>query len=171
MANLLFGLRVWMAFITLVNLSIVITFHAWLIPYTNSRRDDEMIPYQHSLHNYVTSIASPILFLAYLYSIWGQPRLHKFLRAPLMLLPALFMIAAMLQYIHRMVQFAEMVNEQRPPEHKVVPFICYGESITAICAISQSYTFIPIIVGFFVIIEVFVTLLRGPLYPSKKVDF
>ncbi|KAG0363187.1 hypothetical protein BGX24_004951 [Mortierella sp. AD032] len=170
MANPLFGLRVWMAFITLVNLSIVIAFHAWLIPYTNSRRD-EMIPYQHSLHNYVSSIASPILFLAYLYSIWGQPRLHKFLRAPLMLFPAVFMIAAMLQHIHRMVQIADMVNEQRPPGRKFVPFTCYGESITASCAISQSYTFIPIIVGFFVIIEVFVTLLRGPLYPSKKVDF
>jgi hypothetical protein len=178
MASALFGLRVWMALITLVNLCIVISFYAWLVPFWNNRNQElELLsPFEYTWQDFALLIASPILFLAYLYSIWGKPRLHKFLRATLMLLPALFMLGINLRAIQMQVKAVNMLNENRrargpdwdiPP---LRPFDC-GDTLEAACGIVQAYIFIPVIVGFFVIIEVFVTLFRGPLYPTKKIDF
>ncbi|KAG0281193.1 hypothetical protein BGZ95_006019 [Linnemannia exigua] len=171
MANALFGLRVWMAFITLVNLSIIITFYAWLVPYFNKNKSEMSDHYEYSWDDYAFIITSPILFLAYLYSIWGQPRLHKYLRAFLMLLPALFLMGPMLRQIHLQIENAKKFNQYTPSEMEFEPFRCYGDTIDPACFVFRAYTFIPVIVGFFVLIEVFVTLLRGPLHPTKKVDF
>ncbi|KAF9124672.1 hypothetical protein BGW39_007981 [Mortierella sp. 14UC] len=176
MANAIFGLRVWMALITSVNLCIVIATYAWLVPYSKSNIMDPDDGFNYNWTDIAILTASSVLFLAYLYSIWGKPRLHKFARAPLMLLPALFLLGVQLHQIQLQVKFVNMLNERNqsrmdgweiPP---MKPFSC-GDMIDAPCGILQSWTFIPVIVGFFAVIEVFVTLLRGPLQPANQVDF
>ncbi|KAF9099836.1 hypothetical protein BGX23_011436 [Mortierella sp. AD031] len=168
MAPAIFGLRVWLAFISLVNLSIVIAFHAWFIPFLNelNKRKDflELSPYEYDWVDYTVIITSVLLLLSYLYSIWGKPRVHKFVRAFLMLLCACLLLGVQL----RQVDLAIRLVKRHSIEYN--PFSCSGaddSTIAAACGLQQGYTFIPIVTGFFAIIEVFVTLFRGPLHPPK----
>ncbi|KAF9900414.1 hypothetical protein EC991_007348 [Linnemannia zychae] len=175
MANALIGLRVWMALITLANLCIAVAFYAWLVPLSNSSRTDSDIRYNLTWTDVAVLIASPVLFFAYLYSIWGKARLSKSVRAPLMLLPALFLLGIRLRQIHLQVGLYKMINAERQsmmPDwafEEVQPFVCMGK-VDSTCGILQASIFIPVIVGIFTVIEVFVTLFRGPSNPAIKVD-
>ncbi|KAG0270426.1 hypothetical protein BGZ96_006307, partial [Linnemannia gamsii] len=101
MAPAIFFLRVWMAFTVLVNLVVVITFHAWAIPMFNdrTRKFMEDYYYEYTWDDYAVIISSVVLLPAYLYSIWGKKSLvtNKYIRAVLMLLPALFLIGVQLR--------------------------------------------------------------------------
>ncbi|KAF9900417.1 hypothetical protein EC991_007351 [Linnemannia zychae] len=176
MANALLGLRVWMALITLANLGIAIAFYAWLVPYSNSSKTEPDELYDFDWTDAAVLVASTVLFFAYLYSIWGKNRLSKSARASLMLLPALFLLGIRLRQIHLLIETYKMMNarrRERMPDwafEEAKPFSC-GYSIDSGCNIFQASLFIPVIIGFFTIIEVFVTLFRGPLHPANKVDF
>lgn len=189
MAPAIYGLRLWMAFITLVNLVIVITHHAYLIPLSNkitAERFRQMyeegitdidydFQYEYYWGDYAIIISSVLLLPAYLYSIWGKRSLvsNKHARAVLMLLPALFMIGVQLRQVDLTIIYFKMLNERhRGYTEDIDPFSCANTDTDGIvganCALLQSYTFIPIVVGFFVIIEVAVTFFRGPLHPPKE---
>ncbi|KAF9118246.1 hypothetical protein BG015_006699, partial [Linnemannia schmuckeri] len=91
-------------------------------------------------------------------------------RAVLMLLPTLFLIGVQFRQIDRSVELANRINaDQTEGFPRYNPFSCAGINgdMSAHCRVSESYTFIPIIVGFFAIIEVAVTLVRGPLHSAK----
>ncbi|KAK3839528.1 MAG: hypothetical protein JOS17DRAFT_190091, partial [Linnemannia elongata] len=172
MAPAIFSLRFWMAFVTLVNLSIVIAYHGYLIRLINMNAEGEG-RYEYYWGNYAVIIASVILFPAYLYSILGKKPLvsNKYIRAVLMLLPALFLIGVQLHQvdvrIKRVKEFNEFLGEEFS---KIEPFSCASSdgSEDPNCVLVQSYTFIPVVTGFFVIIEVAVTLFRGPLHSPKE---
>ncbi|KAF9121640.1 hypothetical protein BG015_005772, partial [Linnemannia schmuckeri] len=98
----------------------------------------------------------------------------KYARAVLMLLPALFMISVQLRQIAAMIKFAKMINARRPEQlSSYDPFSCANSdgSVDATCSLLQCHLFVPVIVGFFAIIEVAVTLVRGPLHSNKAAHF
>ncbi|KAF9125523.1 hypothetical protein BGW39_007323 [Mortierella sp. 14UC] len=169
MTPAVFRLRVWMAFITLVNFCIGIAFYAWLVARSNkyNTKAGEDV-YKYKWTDVAMLIASLALFLAYLCSIWSKPRLHKFVRAALMLLPALFLLGVQLRQIQLRIELINTINKRLPSQYgSLKPFSCDG-STDASCGILQSWTFIPVIVGFFVVIEVFVTLFSGVTHTSKS---
>ncbi|KAF9546131.1 hypothetical protein EC957_010117 [Mortierella hygrophila] len=185
MAPAIFGLRLWMAFVTLFNLSIIIAWCAYLIPLNNKYADiaakadhdtyNDFNPiqrYEYYWGDYAIIIASVVLFPAYLYSIWGKKPLvsNKYTRAFLMLLPALFLIGVQLRQVDVTLMFIKFVVD-RPRKSGFNPFSCANSdgSVNADCALIQSHIFVPIVTGFFTIIEVAVTLFRGPLHSAKEI--
>ncbi|KAF9279701.1 hypothetical protein BGZ88_012600 [Linnemannia elongata] len=175
MAPAIFGLRLWMAFVTLVNFSITLTFYAYLVPLMNKGVDDfeGSEGFEFYWGDYAIIIASVFLFPAYLYSIWGKKLLisNKYARAALMLLPALFLIGVQLRQVDLTIKFAKMVNESRPSSAlQIDPFSCKDSEgdVVSSCAVAVSHIFVPVVTGFFVMIEVAVTLFRGPLHSSKE---
>ncbi|KAG0278303.1 hypothetical protein BGZ96_002450 [Linnemannia gamsii] len=176
MARAIFGLRIWLAFVCLINLAIVSTYYGWVIgTKSNTRQDSIGAPrYSYNWTDYGVIAFSVILFLSYVYSILVKRHLfhHRFVRAFLMLFPALFLLGIMFYSIHVQLKGAQFANETLREDYfmlRVDPFSCNGtkgESMS-ICAVMQSYIFVPIVTGVFVIIEVLVTLLRGPLHHPK----
>ncbi|KAK3839502.1 MAG: hypothetical protein JOS17DRAFT_770588 [Linnemannia elongata] len=152
-------LRIWLAFVCFFNLAIVSTYYG-LIGGLNGLDYGILIP-------------SILLFLSYLYSIWGEPLASsKYIRAFLMLIPALVLIGCSSYLIHLQIIGAEFYNEYMGESQGSTynPFTCDyfgGGSGIGYCFLAQSYNFAPIITDVFVIIEVLVTLLRGPLHPFK----
>ncbi|KAG0290884.1 hypothetical protein BGZ97_006043 [Linnemannia gamsii] len=177
MAPAIFFLRLGMAIVALVNLGIVIAFYAWVTTWTKKPISESgfypINPYEITWEDYAIIISSVVLLPAYLYSIWGKKSLvsNKYARAVLMLLPALFLIGVQLRQVDLRMQLADYMD-QRIPENSAMtqPFSCWRREggIDAGCGVWQSYTFIPVVFGFFVIIEVAVTLFRGPLHSTKE---
>ncbi|KAG0288246.1 hypothetical protein BGZ96_007950 [Linnemannia gamsii] len=171
MAPVIYFLRVWMAFLALVNFGIVIAFYIWV-----TNREDKHIseiglspiyPYKYTWEDYAVIISTVVLLHAYLYSIWGKKSLvsNKYARAVLMLLPALFLIGVQFSLVDSLIQL------KRPElRGQINPFSCWRieGGIDAGCGIWHSSTLFPIIFGFFVIIEVAVTFFRGPLHSPKE---
>ncbi|KAK3839527.1 MAG: hypothetical protein JOS17DRAFT_190089, partial [Linnemannia elongata] len=175
MAPAIFGLRLWMAFVTLVNLSLLIAYYGYLVPSINKHAEqtDYNFPYQFYWGDYAIIIASVILFPAYLYSILGKKPLvsNKYGRAALMLLPALFLLGLQIHQIDVTIKMVKWINERRSQQFgEMEPFSCADSDgiVDPDCALSQSHTFVPVVTGFFVIIEVAVTLFRGPLHSPKE---
>jgi hypothetical protein len=106
------------------------------------------------LRGYVCFIISGLLFVSYIYSIKGEPRIHKYLRAFLMLFLALFELGINLQVIADNVKLA-------PPGLR---FKCGTYDV---CYASNAFLFISVILGFFVILEVGWTLKVGSLQPKN----
>ncbi|KAF9121641.1 hypothetical protein BG015_005773, partial [Linnemannia schmuckeri] len=88
MAPAIFFLRFWMVLVTLVNLSIVITYHAWSVPemdkimtkqiresYENTDINVQVEHYKYTWVDYAIIISSVVLLPAYIYSIWGKKSL------------------------------------------------------------------------------------------------
>ncbi|KAG0049972.1 hypothetical protein BGZ89_004015 [Linnemannia elongata] len=174
MTPAIFGLRLVMVFVALVNFSITIAFYAYLIPLINKVPDgfdSGQEAYEFYWGDYTIIIASVVLLIAYLYSIWGKKAhiSNKYARAVLMLLPALFLIGVQLRQVDLTIKFAKMVNESRPSSAlQIEPFSCANSdgSVDAKCSLVMSHIFVPVVTGFLTIIEVAVTLFRGPLHPA-----
>ncbi|KAG0284987.1 hypothetical protein BGZ96_010709 [Linnemannia gamsii] len=174
MAPAIFGLRLWLTFVCLVNLVTIGTFYGWYVGLVNEQQSSIGHPrYVYEWDNYGMIISSVLIFIAYLYSIWGKKTLtsNKYARAVLMLIPGLILLGISLHQVRLQIKKAKFVNDHRvTDEGNFNPFSCagYGGDLTEMCVVIQCYIFVPIITGFFVIIEVFVTLFRGPLHPAKN---
>lgn len=168
MAPAIFGLRLWLVFVCLANLVTVVTFYGWYVG-TLINEQYEIFgypPYVLQWRDYGMIIPSVLLFFTYVYSTWGKKPVisNKYARAVLMLIPGLVLLGISLRQIH--FQIENYYQDGFP--HKLESFSCDGwADSTKFCVVMQCYFFVPIITGFFVIIEVFVTLFRGPLHPAK----
>ncbi|KAK3848513.1 MAG: hypothetical protein J3R72DRAFT_429168 [Linnemannia gamsii] len=99
-------------------------------------------------------ISTVILFFSYIYALKGQPhpRLHKYLRAFLILIPTIIIL-----YINSV-----FLERYRPrPEAR---FVCASAS----CLLRWSTAIVSIIMGAFVLIEVGMTLAWGPLEKTHQ---
>ncbi|KAF9927238.1 hypothetical protein FBU30_003421 [Linnemannia zychae] len=172
MSTAILWLRIWMVIVTLINLGVMITFYTWVISKFNEvSKDVDMEKYEYDWTDYTLLIASPILVLAYFYSIFGKRQLfnNRFIRAALMAIPALFLIGLQLRLIVNIIDTTRYLSQRKPDwADKHNAFTCAG-SEDAACAIGQAFFFVPVIVGFFTLIEVLVTLIRGPLRSSKDI--
>ncbi|KAF9900418.1 hypothetical protein EC991_007352 [Linnemannia zychae] len=95
--------------------------------------------------------------------MFGRPRLQKIARAVLMSLPAILLLVVGILQIKDAIGGSNLVKQALPQDSGSNPFSCVGAADVT-CVIFQGYIFIPVIVGVFVLVEVLVTLLRGPLH-------
>ncbi|KAF9538403.1 hypothetical protein EC957_006778 [Mortierella hygrophila] len=163
MSRAILVLRIWLAFACFFNLAVVSTYYG-MTGILGSKGTD-----------YGILVSSILLFLSYLYSIWGKTSFvgNKYIHAFLMLIPAMVLIGCSSYLVHLQITMADFYNKYMQGNQAISynPFTCdyygYEGSGFGLCFLMQSYNFAPIITGIFVIIEVLVTLLRGPLHPSK----
>ena len=156
-------LRIWLAFVCFFNLVIVSTYYGLRGGLARKGAD------------YGILISSILLFISYLYSIWGKNPItnNKYVRALLMLILAVVLIGCSSYLVHLQIVLAETYSQylQGNQSNTLNPFTCdsYEEGWEGIgnCFLDQSYNFGTIITGIFVIIEVLVTFFRGPLHPLK----
>ncbi|KAH7058064.1 hypothetical protein BKA57DRAFT_531355 [Linnemannia elongata] len=167
LTSALFGLLVWVAFLALINLIIVSVYYGYVMPKNNkglSELDsDAFIDFY--WHDYMLILVSVLLLFAYVYSIWGKSlsTVHKYIRASLLSLPALFLLSLQLRAIDPKIRHAKFIDRTTDAGF-LDPFVCTG----ADCHIFQSYMFFPVITGFFALVEVLVTLVRGPDLSAAK---
>ncbi|KAF9923945.1 hypothetical protein FBU30_005994 [Linnemannia zychae] len=158
-------LRTWMILITFINLAFVISTYAedkyWNItifyltgkPYSGGRKE---LFWQ----DWTEMICSAILFLAYVYAFFVRStRLHKYLRAFLMAIPAILLLFVSIQYVHLVIKSSGYYD---------IPFDCSRESgrHRLYCGARQFTFFWSIVVGLFALVEIIYTIVKGPMQPK-----
>lgn len=141
LTSALFGLRVWVAFLALINWIIVSVYYVYVMPKNNkslSELDsDAFIDFYR--RDYMLILVSVLLLFAYVYSIRGKSlsTVHKYIRASLLSLSALFLLSLQLRAIDAKIGHADRTTDAGLFD----PFACTG----ADCHIFQSYMFFPMI--------------------------
>ncbi|KAK5827763.1 hypothetical protein F5H01DRAFT_317097 [Linnemannia elongata] len=167
LTSALFGLRVWVALLALINLIIVSVYYGYVMPKNNkglSELDSDAI-IEFYWRDYMLILVSVLLLFAYVYSIWGKSlsTVHQYIRASLLSLLALFLLSLQLRAIDAKIRHAKFIDRTTDAGF-LDPFACTG----ADRHIFQSYMFFPEITGFFALVEVLVTLVRGPDLSAAK---
>ena len=167
LTSALFGLRVWVTFLALINLIIVTAYYGYVMPKNNkglSELDsDAFIDFY--WRDYMLILVSVLLLIAYVYFIWGKSlsTVHKYIRTSLMSLPALFLLSLQLRAIDVKIRHAKFIDRTTNAGF-IDPFACTGVE----CHISQSYIFFPVVAEFFALFEVLVMLVRSPALSAAK---
>ncbi|KAF9288589.1 hypothetical protein BGZ88_008115 [Linnemannia elongata] len=176
MAPAIFKLRILLAIVCFANLAVVGTYYGWVVANTTNTKQALFgkKPYIYNWADYGIIGCSVILFFAYIYSIWVKRPLfcfrNRFVRAVLMLIPGGFLLGIMVRAIRHLIESLKLSSDKSDDnfEVRIDPFTCIGFGETkGPCTVLKCYVAFPIVVGFFVVLEVFVTLLRGPLHPTK----
>ncbi|KAG0054193.1 hypothetical protein BGZ89_002705 [Linnemannia elongata] len=161
------SLRLWLLFVTFVNLAFVTVDYPWSYAlargFNNALPDDKKKPLTYSWKMFAIIISSVFLFFAYLYAVLGKkPLVHRFVRAALMLVPALFLLGIMFPWVDASVQVGKMMGKSM--------FTCWywPDDLINWCRVDVVHHFIAIITGIFVAIEVFITLLSTAVIPDKE---
>ncbi|KAG0301008.1 hypothetical protein BGZ97_002980 [Linnemannia gamsii] len=170
----IYKLRLWLALVCFANLVVVSVYYGWVIRNRNNEPKGFFSKklYVYNWADYGIIASSVILFLAYIYSLFVKKPLirNRFVRAILMLLPGVFLLGVMLRSIRLLIDSFKLTSDSSPDNFavKIDPFTCIGfNKPEGPCTVMKSYVIVPMITGFFVIIEVLVTLIRGPLHPPK----
>ncbi|KAF9538406.1 hypothetical protein EC957_006781 [Mortierella hygrophila] len=177
MAPAVFKLRILLALACFANLAVVGAYYGWVIANTTNTRQAIFgkKPYVYNWADYGIIGCSAILFFAYIYSIWVKKAMfcfgNRIVRAVLMLIPGGFLLGIMVRAVHHLIESLKLSSDKSSNDNftvRIDPFTCIGFGNTdGPCTVLKCYVSFPIVVGFFVIIEVLVTLLRGPLHPTK----
>ncbi|KAK3848499.1 MAG: hypothetical protein J3R72DRAFT_429155 [Linnemannia gamsii] len=156
------GMRIWVAFLTFISLSVTISFYSYRVHQINYIRElgllDEDSDTNLGRRDICSIITAVILFGIYAYSAFTRNKAtsfiqNKFLRAILILIPT-----GLSLYLH-----CDDMNFFRLAD----VFACE----TSYCSLAISQVSLSIITGLFVVIEVAMSFFMSP-YPSpKSVDF
>ncbi|KAG0281192.1 hypothetical protein BGZ95_006018 [Linnemannia exigua] len=181
-AALIPGMRIWVAFVTFINLSVAIalySYHADQIDHSRKQGNlDEAYDTDLGWRDYCSIITSVILFGIYAYSVWTRNRVtsliqNKFLRAILILIPT-----GLLLYIHcgaidSLVRAQNYINASRMnrypdsyESYKFNSFVCPKE--VPFCFLLLSNYFLSVITGVFVLVEVAMSFFMSSPRPSPK---
>ena len=161
------SLRLWLLFVTFVNLAFVSVDYAWTDAiareYINTHPHDKKQSNTYSWQRLAIIISSVFLFFAYLYAVFGKkPLVHRFVRAALMLVPALFLLVIIFLWVDGWDRMGKMMGRSM--------FTCWiwPDDMVNWCRVDVAHHFVAIITGFFVAIEVFITLLSTAVIPGKE---
>ncbi|KAF9134762.1 hypothetical protein BGX30_011779 [Mortierella sp. GBA39] len=168
------ALRIWMIVLTFTNL-VFITIHYAEEKYWSNFRNYRIYNYISkgpTLKNYkfflwqdwTLIVSSSILFLAYIYAYKViTTRLHKSLRALLLLIPTVLVLFVGIQYIHLVLGLDYPMTDGPP-----TPFDCaYLSGLERMyCGVVEFSYFFSIITGFFTILEIYATIRKGPMLPK-----
>ncbi|KAF8927422.1 hypothetical protein BGZ47_002163 [Haplosporangium gracile] len=110
--------------------------------------------------DWIAILSVVILFISYLYAFKSTKptKLHKYLRAFLMLLPTVLNMFVNFDYLVRYLR--ETSRDYSPNARPEERFQCQGSSV---CMLTWSMVFMSIILDFFVLCEIVMTLAWGPL--------
>ncbi|KAG0219542.1 hypothetical protein BGX33_002487 [Mortierella sp. NVP41] len=176
-------LRVWMVVLTLLNFSVMIGYYVYSFQNWNIRnllaiRPD---PFDFFFKDGANIFAATALFLTYLYALLGPPKVHKYTRAILILVLAVLLVYINSEYIAKTLKLAEKASDfldklpfnlgKKPQDYVRTALDCEGTSPENIrtCQLNWATRVIAIITSIFVVPEIVLTILWGPL-PSTKGD-
>ncbi|KAF9341834.1 hypothetical protein BGZ91_000870 [Linnemannia elongata] len=109
-------------------------------------------------------VSSSVLFLAYIYAYKViTTRLHKYLRALLMLIPTVLVLLVGIQYICLVLSL-----DYPMPDGPPTPFDCaYLSGLERIyCGVVEFSPFFAIVMGLFALLEIYTTTRKGPMLPK-----
>ncbi|KAF9148551.1 hypothetical protein BG015_009707, partial [Linnemannia schmuckeri] len=170
--------RIWMIILTLINLVIVVFHYAagkywdnWRNYYVYGVKgtENDIIFKQEKFllwQDWALIVCSSVLFLAYIYAYKVlTTRLHKYLRAILMLVPAVLILFVGIQYIYLVLRLTFPLHHGPP-----TPFTCsYLSGLQrAYCGVVESTYFFAILTGLFALLEIYLTIRYGPMQPEGK---
>ncbi|KAF9099834.1 hypothetical protein BGX23_011434 [Mortierella sp. AD031] len=95
-------------------------------------------------HDYMSIISGVVLFVTYLYSLWGKTLVHKYIRAFLVLIPTVMLL-------YYSINFMERFGDEHESLAKFDPFTC--ESRDQVCLSMNSHIFLGLIAGVFALVE------------------
>ncbi|KAF8927205.1 hypothetical protein BGZ47_002268 [Haplosporangium gracile] len=170
-------LRILLAIVCFANLAIVGTYYGWVVANTTNTRQSIFgkKPYIYNWADYGIIGCSIILFVSYIYSLWVKRPLfcfrNRFIRAVLMLIPGVFLLGIMVRAVKHLISSLKLSSDDSSNDNfavRIDPFTCisFGET-KGPCTVLKCYVSLPMVTGFIVIVEVLVTLIRGPLHPTK----
>ncbi|KAF9099829.1 hypothetical protein BGX23_011429 [Mortierella sp. AD031] len=142
-------MRIWLLFLTLVTVIIVTAQYAYA--YDSRKNSYYLPPLALVWQDWGEIIAVVILFLSYIYAFKGPHKLHKYLRALLMLIPAVLILYINLDFLAKYLRNTSTRTGLR--------FQCNEPD----CYLTWTLVFLSIVLGFFVLIEVGMTLAWGPM--------
>ncbi|KAG0363188.1 hypothetical protein BGX24_004952 [Mortierella sp. AD032] len=175
------GMRIWVAFLTFINLAVTISsfsYYAAMIEVARRDPQDERHYTGLAWGDICSIITSVILFGIYAYSFWARNKVtsliqNKFLRAILILIPAVLLLYIDCRYINALRITQNHINESRRnrypelyDEIKVEVFVCDKEN--TLCFLMLSRLFLGVITGLFVAVEVAMSFFMSPPRPSPK---
>ncbi|KAG0045988.1 hypothetical protein BGZ89_005436, partial [Linnemannia elongata] len=147
-------LRIWMVILTFTNL-VFITIH-----YAEGKYGSNSGTYRLDSDSL---FSSSVLFLAYIYAYKIiSTRLHKYLRALLMLIPTALVLLVGIQYICLVLSL-----DYPMPDGPPTPFDCaYLSGLERIyCGVVEFSPFFTIGMGLFALLEIYTTIRKGPMLP------
>ncbi|KAG9070439.1 hypothetical protein KI688_007975 [Linnemannia hyalina] len=171
-------MRIWMLILTFINLVIIISHYAeqkywdnWrnFFVYNGTGTNNSIILKREKFllwQDWVLIVSSSALFLAYIYAYKViTTRLHKYLRALLMVIPTVLMLFVGIQYVHLVLKL-EFPRNHGPPS----PFACnYLSGLErAYCGVVEATYFFAILTGLFGLLEIYVTIRNGPMQPKEN---
>ncbi|KAG0219546.1 hypothetical protein BGX33_002491 [Mortierella sp. NVP41] len=120
-------------------------------------------------HDYMSIISGVVLFVTYLYSLWGKTLVHKYIRAFLVLIPTVMLLYYSINFMVSLINARDAINnmhkERFGDEHeslaKFDPFTC--ESRDQVCLSMNSHIFLGLIAGVFALVEVAMSLFMSPI--------
>ncbi|KAK3839534.1 MAG: hypothetical protein JOS17DRAFT_770616 [Linnemannia elongata] len=168
------ALRIWVIILTFTNLVFIAIHYAEVKYWSNSRnyriynyigtgttlKSDKLFLWQ----DWTLIVSSSVLFLAYIYAYKVlATRLHKYFRALLMVVPTALVLFVGIQYIHLVLRL-----DYPMPEGPPTPFDCaYLSGLERMyCGVVEFSYFFAIITGLFALLEIYVTIRKGPMLPK-----
>ncbi|KAK3848497.1 MAG: hypothetical protein J3R72DRAFT_518497 [Linnemannia gamsii] len=174
------GMRIWVAFLTFINLSVTISFFSYYAALTDLSRmrdtQDESFLTGLEWGDICSILTAVILFGIYAYSVWARNKVtsliqNRFLRAILILIPAVLLLYIECRCINALRIMQNRINESRRnrypefyDEVKVNNFVCDKEN--NLCFLMLSQLFLAVITGLFVVVEVAMSFFTSP-HPSN----
>ncbi|KAG0372386.1 hypothetical protein BGX24_000316 [Mortierella sp. AD032] len=174
------GMRHCVAFVTLINLSVTISFFSYYAAMIELGRmqgvQDEDFVTGLGWRDICSIITAVILFGIYTYSVWARNKLtspiqNKFLRAILILIPTGLLLYIKCGDINSVRIMQNAMNESRYdgiPERSL--FVCDKDA--PYCFLLFSHIFLAVITGLFVLVEIAMSFFMSSPRPSlTTVDF
>ncbi|KAF9272867.1 hypothetical protein BGZ88_004293, partial [Linnemannia elongata] len=171
-------IRIWMIILTFINLVIVTSHYAEQKYWDNWRnynvynvtgtgssiifKREKFLLWQ----DWALIVSSSVLFLSYIYAYKVvTTRLHKYLRALLMVVPTVLVLFVGIQYVHLVLKL-EFPTNHGPP----TPFACsYISGLErAYCGVVEATYFFAILTGLFALLEIYLTIRNGPMQPKEN---
>ncbi|KAI1312991.1 hypothetical protein EDD11_002812 [Mortierella claussenii] len=148
-------LRIWLIILSFLTVAMMI---ACYIRYAASWDYHVILPWQ----DIILIILTVLLFFSYIYSVKGKSRLHKGIRAFLMLFLCTFLLGLQSKSISLEVDYS---NTPYAKEYGYKAFQCFP--YYDYCYMCWSFTFLSMLVSIFGIVDVAWTLKAGPLDPAQ----
>ncbi|KAK3848496.1 MAG: hypothetical protein J3R72DRAFT_2822, partial [Linnemannia gamsii] len=180
------GMRIWVAFVTFINLSVTISYYSYRAHQVEYARklgelDEEFDP-NLGWRDICSIITAVILFGIYAYSAFTRNKAtsfiqNKFLRAILILIPTVLLLYIECESINGLRIVQNLMNESRRrhfPEgyddtFKINIFVCHKEN--HLCFLMLSHIFLAVITGLFVVVEVAMSFFMSPRPSPRSADF
>ncbi|KAF9900415.1 hypothetical protein EC991_007349 [Linnemannia zychae] len=178
----LVGMRIWVAFLTFINFSVVISLYSYSAHLASVLRKEGFFDESYSRphwRDWVSIITAVIVFAIYAYSVWTRNKTtsliqNRFLRAVLILIPTCLLLYVECSYLNDIIESYNSLDQRlkenfNDPEDyeffRTNVFECPKE--VPFCFLSLSSVFLGVITGSFILIEVIMSLFMRRAQPTN----